>query len=120
MRLRPPNRPLANPFPAVRLSLAVFFRRDLRREGGRPAPRASARSGDCCGDAAHLGHLGNPDTPVSEHLSDHLTVMSKRNKQRRYDRMTDDYLKLTGEPPTNMRDFVTRHAANITRSKAAA
>jgi hypothetical protein len=26
MRLRPPSTPMANPFPAVRLSLAVFFR----------------------------------------------------------------------------------------------
>jgi hypothetical protein len=35
------------------------------------------------------------------------------NKQGRYDRMTDDISKLTGEPPTNMRDFVKLHAAEF-------
>ena len=39
MRLRPPNPPMANPFSAVRLSLAVFFRRGLLRERGTPSGR---------------------------------------------------------------------------------
>ena len=35
------------------------------------------------------------------------------NGQRRYDRMTDAMGKLTGEAPTNMRDFVKLHAAEF-------
>ena len=39
--------------------------------------------------------------------------MTELNKQGRYDRMTDTVLKLTGEVPTNMRDFVKLHAAEF-------
>jgi uncharacterized protein YbjT (DUF2867 family) len=48
------------------------------------------------------------------HLVNHLTVMTELNKQGRYDRMTDDFFKLTGETPTSMHDFVTLHAAEFT------
>jgi hypothetical protein len=34
-------------------------------------------------------------------------------RQGRYDRMTDTMCKLTGEAPTNMRDFVKLHAAEF-------
>jgi hypothetical protein len=34
-------------------------------------------------------------------------------RQGRYDRMTDTLCKLTGEAPTNMRDFVKLHAAEF-------
>ena len=34
---------------------------------------------------------------LSEHVVHHLTVMTELHKQGRYDRMSEDYLKLTGE-----------------------
>ena len=40
--------------------------------------------------------------------------MAELTKQGRYDRMTDTMRKLTGEAPTNMRDFVKLHAAEFT------
>lgn len=49
------------------------------------------------------------------HLVNHLTVMTELNKQGRYDRMTDDFFKLTGETPTSMHNFVKLHAAEFTR-----
>jgi hypothetical protein len=36
--------------------------------------------------------------------------MAELTRQGRYDRMTDTMRKLTGEVPTNMRDFVKLHA----------
>jgi uncharacterized protein YbjT (DUF2867 family) len=50
------------------------------------------------------------------HLVSHLSVMGELNKQGRYDRMTGDLFKLTGERPTSMYDFVKRHAAEFTRA----
>ena len=49
------------------------------------------------------------------HLVSHLAVMTQLNKQGRYDRMTDDLFKLTGQRPTSMREFVKLHAAEFTR-----
>jgi uncharacterized protein YbjT (DUF2867 family) len=49
------------------------------------------------------------------HLVSHLSVMSELNKDGRYDRMTDDLFKLTGEKPTSMREFVKLHRAEFTR-----
>ena len=43
----------------------------------------------------------------------HLSAMAELTKQGRYDRMTDTLRKLTGEAPTNMRDFVKLHAAEF-------
>jgi uncharacterized protein YbjT (DUF2867 family) len=54
------------------------------------------------------------------HLVNHLTVMTDLNKQGRYDRMTDDLFKLTGEMPTSMHDFVKLHAAEFTRRETTA
>jgi uncharacterized protein YbjT (DUF2867 family) len=48
-----------------------------------------------------------------EHVVSHLSAMTKLNRQGRYDRMTDIMFKLTGEAPTNMRDFVKLHAAEF-------
>ena len=42
--------------------------------------------------------------------------MTDLHKQGRYDRMSEDYLKLTGATPTSMADFVRLHAAEFTRS----
>jgi uncharacterized protein YbjT (DUF2867 family) len=50
------------------------------------------------------------------HVAKHLSVMTELNKQGRYDRMTDDLFKLTGQKPISMYDFVKLHAAEFTRS----
>jgi hypothetical protein len=48
-----------------------------------------------------------------EHVVSHLSAMTELNRQGRYDRMTNTMHKLTGEAPTNMRDFVKLHAAEF-------
>jgi uncharacterized protein YbjT (DUF2867 family) len=48
-----------------------------------------------------------------EHVVRHLSAMAELTKQGRYDRMTDTMYKLTGEAPTNMRDFVKLHVAEF-------
>jgi uncharacterized protein YbjT (DUF2867 family) len=52
---------------------------------------------------------------VPVHIVKHLSVMTELNKQGRYDRMTDDLFKLTGQKPISMYDFVKLHAAEFTR-----
>ena len=42
--------------------------------------------------------------------------IAELNKQGRYDRMTDDLFKLTGQKPISMYGFVKLHAAEFTRS----
>jgi len=53
---------------------------------------------------------------VPAHVVKHLSVMTELNKQGRYDRMTDDVFKLTGQKPISMYDFVKLHAAEFTRA----
>jgi uncharacterized protein YbjT (DUF2867 family) len=48
-----------------------------------------------------------------EHVVRHLSAMAELMRQGRYDRMTDTLRKLTGEAPTNMRDFVKLHSAEF-------
>jgi uncharacterized protein YbjT (DUF2867 family) len=50
----------------------------------------------------------------------HLSAMAELTKLGRYDRMTDTVAKLTGEAPTNMRDFVKLHAAAEFKQRGAA
>jgi hypothetical protein len=57
---------------------------------------------------------------VPTHVVKHFSAMTELNKQGRYDRMTDDLFKLTGQKPTSMYDFVKRHAAEFTRARTAA
>src|SRR5262244_1945265 len=52
---------------------------------------------------------------LPEHVVHHLTVMTDLHKQGRYDRMSEDYLKLTGETPTSMADFVKLQAVRFAR-----
>ena len=52
---------------------------------------------------------------VPTHVVKHLSVMTELNKQGRYDRMTDDLFKLTGQKPISMYEFVKSHAAEFTR-----
>ena len=49
------------------------------------------------------------------HVAKHVSVMTELNKLGRYDRMTDDLFKLTGQKPISMYDFVKLHAAEFTR-----
>ena len=65
--------------------------------------------------AAKLGELG-----LSAHIVKHLSVMAELHAQGRYDRMTDDFRKLTGQAPIGMREFVTRHGAAFSTGAAAA
>jgi uncharacterized protein YbjT (DUF2867 family) len=51
---------------------------------------------------------------VPAHIVNHVSVMGALNAQGRYDRMTDDLLKLTGEAPMSMCDFVKLHATEFT------
>ncbi|GCE29489.1 NmrA family transcriptional regulator [Dictyobacter alpinus] len=48
------------------------------------------------------------------HVVNHLGVVADLHAQGRYDRMTDDFFKLTGERPTRVYDFVKLHAAEFT------
>jgi uncharacterized protein YbjT (DUF2867 family) len=57
---------------------------------------------------------------VPTHVVKHLSVMTELNKQGRYDRMTDDLFKLTGQKPISMYDFVKLHAAEFARDGTAA
>ena len=52
---------------------------------------------------------------VPAHIVKHLSVMAELNKQGRYDRMTDDLFKLTGQKPISMHDFIKLHGAEFTR-----
>jgi uncharacterized protein YbjT (DUF2867 family) len=54
------------------------------------------------------------DAGVPAHIVNHVSAMAALNAQGRYDRMTDDLSKLTGEAPMSMRDFVKLHAAEFT------
>ena len=54
------------------------------------------------------------------HTVKHLCVMTELTKQGRYDRMTEDMFKLTGQKPLSMYDFVKLHAAEFTREEIAA
>ena len=55
---------------------------------------------------------------VPAHLVHHLAAMTELTKQGRYDRMTDDLYKLTGEMPTSMHDFVKLHADEFTQRES--
>ena len=57
---------------------------------------------------------------VPPHLASHLAVMAQLHVQGRYDRMTDDLVRLTGRTPTSMVEFVRQHAAAFTPSDSAA
>jgi uncharacterized protein YbjT (DUF2867 family) len=56
---------------------------------------------------------------VPAHTVKHLCVMTELNKQGRYDRMTDDLFKITGQKPMSMYEFVKLHATEFTRTGAA-
>jgi hypothetical protein len=55
---------------------------------------------------------------VPLHVVNHFGAMADLHAQGRYDRMTDDFFKLTGEKPTSVYDFVKLHATELTRREA--
>jgi uncharacterized protein YbjT (DUF2867 family) len=57
---------------------------------------------------------------LPEHLVSHLAVLADWHVQGRFDRMTDDQVKLTGEQPMSLYDFVKLHAAEFTPEADAA
>ncbi|WP_445143488.1 NAD(P)H-binding protein [Dyella sp. Tek66A03] len=52
-----------------------------------------------------LRELGLP-----AHLLAHLAAMAYLHQHGRYDRMTDDFIRLTGHLPSSMREFIQAHA----------
>jgi uncharacterized protein YbjT (DUF2867 family) len=55
---------------------------------------------------------------VTTHVINHLAVMADLHAQGRYDRMTDDLLRLTGRTATSVHDFVKLHTAEFGRREA--
>jgi hypothetical protein len=53
------------------------------------------------------------------HLVNHLATMAELHRAGRYDRMSDDVLKLTGQEPLSLQDFVRKNAATFTASAKA-
>jgi uncharacterized protein YbjT (DUF2867 family) len=53
---------------------------------------------------------------VPAHLLGHLAVMADLHAQGRYDRLTDEVFRLTGQKPMGTAEFVTAHAADFTRA----
>jgi uncharacterized protein YbjT (DUF2867 family) len=47
---------------------------------------------------------------LPEHLTRHLVTMAELNRAGRYDRMADGVERVTGRPPTSVREFVAIHA----------
>ena len=58
-------------------------------------------------------------TPTTPQCRIYSEGTSELTKQGRYDRMTDDLFKLTGQKPLSMYDFVKLHAAEFTREGTA-
>ena len=57
---------------------------------------------------------GLRDAGVPAHGINHLGVVADLVAQGRYDRLNDDFFKLTGEKPTSVYDFVKLHASEFT------
>ena len=53
---------------------------------------------------------------IPAHLLGHLATMAELHAAGRYDRMTDDFTRLTGKTPIGVHDFVKANAAAFTRS----
>ena len=60
------------------------------------------------------------ESGVPVHLVSHLTTMADLHRVGRYDRMSDDVLKLTGRDPLSVQEMVRRNAAAFTASAKAA
>lgn len=51
------------------------------------------------------------DSGLSEHVLDHLSTMGELHRDGRYDRMTDQFARLTGKQPMPIREFIQQHAS---------
>jgi hypothetical protein len=49
-------------------------------------------------------------------MVNHLATMAELHRAGRYDRMSDDVLTLTGQPPRSLHEFVRKNAAAFTAS----
>jgi len=47
---------------------------------------------------------------LPEHLTQHIVTMGELHRAGRYDRLTDDVNRITGQSPMSVRDFVSLHA----------
>jgi uncharacterized protein YbjT (DUF2867 family) len=56
---------------------------------------------------------------LSKHVFNHVHTMAKLHAQNRYDRLTDDVVKLTGKPSMSVREYVERYLKNVIMSKRA-
>jgi uncharacterized protein YbjT (DUF2867 family) len=54
------------------------------------------------------------------HVLNHLTTMADLHRAGRFDRMSDEVLMLTGQPPLSVQEFVRENAATFTASATAA
>jgi uncharacterized protein YbjT (DUF2867 family) len=54
------------------------------------------------------------------HLANHLTAMAELHRAGRYDRMSDDVVKLTGQAPIGMQEFIRKHTSSFTARATAA
>ncbi len=54
------------------------------------------------------------------HLVNHLATMADLHRAGRYDRMSDDVLTLTGQPPMSVQEFVKKNITAFTASAKAA
>jgi uncharacterized protein YbjT (DUF2867 family) len=54
------------------------------------------------------------------HVVDHLAVMADLHRAGWFDRMSDEVLMLTGQPPLSVREFVRKNAAAFTATAKAA
>jgi uncharacterized protein YbjT (DUF2867 family) len=55
------------------------------------------------------------DSGLSEHVLNHLSTMGELHRGGRYDRMTDQFARLTGQQPMSIRDFICQHASEFGR-----
>jgi len=55
------------------------------------------------------------DSGLSEHVLDHLSTMGQLHRDGRYDRMTDQFARLTGKQPMSIRDFIEQHTSAFDR-----
>lgn len=47
---------------------------------------------------------------MSPHIVAHVETMARLHRDNRYDRISDDVERLTGQPPMNIADFVRQNA----------
>jgi hypothetical protein len=52
---------------------------------------------------------------LSEHSLNHLSTMGELHRDGRYDKMMDQFARLTGKQPMSVRDFIRQHASAFGR-----